>query len=130
MVYIKTNQKAFAQDEDLQRFQLPLSVGSTNSSSSDTLEVFNENHLFLKMGLACVESDDELYRYLPADLIKNFKQTYLAKRAFQESSIDSEESEQCKKRQCMEEQHNDKWDPWFFRRLCFQTHSHPIFTLF
>tara|TARA_B110000285_G_scaffold206421_1_gene244973 strand:+ start:158 stop:460 length:303 start_codon:yes stop_codon:yes gene_type:complete len=99
MVYIKTNLKTYAQDEDLLKFQLPLSVGSTNSSSSVTLEVFNENHLFDKMGLARVESEDELYRYLPENLLKSFKQTFLAKRAFQDSSIDTEESESCSKRQ-------------------------------
>ena len=99
MVYIKTNLKTYAQDEDLLKFQLPLSVGSTNSSSSVTLEVFNENHLFDKMGLARVESEDDLYRYLPKNLLKSFKQTFLAKRAFQDSRIDTEESESCSKRQ-------------------------------
>jgi|TARA_B110001450_G_C17628765_1_gene484361 hypothetical protein len=76
-----------------------MSAGSTNSSISDTLEVFNENHLFDKMGLACVESEEELYRYLPDDLLKSFKQTYLAKRAIEDSSIDPEESEACNKKQ-------------------------------
>ena len=60
MVYIQTNQKTFFQDEDQQTFQLPLSVGSTSSSNQDTLEVFNENHLFDKMGLTQVKSNDEL----------------------------------------------------------------------
>ena len=60
MVYIQTNQKTFFQDEDQQTFQLPLSVGSTSSSNQDTLEVFNENHLFDKMGLTQVKSEDEL----------------------------------------------------------------------
>ena len=63
--------------------------GSTNSSISDTLEVFNENHLFDKMGLTCVQSEEELVKYLPENLLNNFKKTYLAKRALHDSNPSS-----------------------------------------
>ena len=58
-----------------------MTMGSTNSSNSDTLEVFNENHLFDKMQLASVESEEELAKYLPDKFLNNFKRTYLAKRS-------------------------------------------------
>jgi hypothetical protein len=97
MVYIHTNQKTFFQDEDQQTLQLPLSIGSTHSSNSDTFEVFNENHLLSQMGLTCVESEEELVKYLPENLLNNFKKTYLAKRSEQEASPDSSDEPSTKR---------------------------------